>query len=159
MGKKKTARVLARFYWPNVFKDAAEIYRTCKECQKTAPGKKTFAPLIPLPVTDEPLQRITMDLVGPLPRSRSGNKYILVICEYATRYPKAIPLRSIEPEHIAEELIKVSFFESWSSKRDTHRSGEQFYIPATSRSVQTTPHSTYQNKSLPPSNRWPRQTL
>lgn len=108
MGRKKTAqRILTRFYWPNVFKDAAEICRTCKECQKTAPGKKTFAPLIPLPIIEEPFQRIAMDLVGPLPRSRSGNKYILVICDYATRYPEAIPLRSIDAEHIAEELIKV----------------------------------------------------
>ena len=67
MGRKKTAqRILARFYWHNVFKDAAEICRTCKECQKTALGKKTFAPLIPLPTIEEPFQRIAMDLVGPL---------------------------------------------------------------------------------------------
>ena len=48
-----------------------------------------------------------MDIVGPLPRSKSGNRYVLVICDYATRYPEAIPLRSIDAEHIAEELIKV----------------------------------------------------
>ena len=108
MGRKKTAqRILQRFYWPNVFKDVAEFCKTCQECQKTAPGKKTIAPLIPLPIIEEPFQRIAMDLVGPLPRSRSGNKYILVICDYATRYPEAIPLRSIDAEHIAEELIKV----------------------------------------------------
>ena len=108
MGRKKTAqRILRRFYWPNVFKDAAEFCETCQQCQKTAPGKKTIAPLVPLPIIEEPFQRIAMDLVGPLPRSRSGNKYILVICDYATRYPEAIPLRSIDAEHIAEELIKV----------------------------------------------------
>ena len=66
-----------------------------------------IAPLIPLPIIEEPFQRIAMDLVGPLPQSRSGNKYILVICDYATRYPEAIPLRSIDAEHIAEELVKV----------------------------------------------------
>ena len=108
MGRKKTSeRILQRFYWPNVFKDATEFCKTCQECQKTAPGKKTIAPLIPLPIIEEPFQRIAMDLVGPLPQSRSGNKYILVICDYATRYPEAIPLRSIDAEHIAEELIKV----------------------------------------------------
>ena len=48
-----------------------------------------------------------MDIVGPLPRSRSGHCYILVICDYATHYPEAIPLRSIDAEHIVEELIKV----------------------------------------------------
>ncbi len=32
---------------------------------------------------------------------------MLVICDYATRSPEAIPLRSIDAENIAEELIKV----------------------------------------------------
>ena len=34
-------------------------------------------------------------------------RYVLVICDYATRYPEAIPLRSIDAEHIAEELVVV----------------------------------------------------
>ncbi len=55
---------------------------------------------------EAPFQRMAMDIVGPLPRSRSGNKYILVICDYATRYPEAIPLRAIDAETIAEELVK-----------------------------------------------------
>ena len=48
-----------------------------------------------------------MDIVGPLPRSRSGNQYILVVCDYATRYPEAVPLRSIDAETITEELMKL----------------------------------------------------
>ena len=48
-----------------------------------------------------------MDIVGPLPRNRSGNRYVLVICDYATRYPEAIPVWSIDAENIAEELIKL----------------------------------------------------
>ena len=55
----------------------------------------------------EPFSRIAMDIVGPLLRSRSGNKYLLVICDYATRYPEAVPLKSIDAESVAEELIKV----------------------------------------------------
>ena len=52
-----------------------------------------------------PLQRIAMDIVGALPRSQSGNRYVLVVCDYATRYPEAVALRSIDAECIAEELI------------------------------------------------------
>eukprot|EP00731_Ephydatia_muelleri_P037265 Em0431g1a len=54
----------------------------------------------------EPFSRIAMDIVGPLPRSRAGNKYILVLCDYATRYPEAVPPKSIDAESVAEELIK-----------------------------------------------------
>ena len=45
-----------------------------------------------------------MDIVGPSIRSKSGNKFILVICDYSTRYPEAVPLKNIETETIAEEL-------------------------------------------------------
>ena len=62
---------------------------------------------MPLPIITEPFSRVAMDIVGPLPRSRSGNKYILVLCDYGTKYPEAIPLKSIDAEHIAEQLIGV----------------------------------------------------
>ena len=48
-----------------------------------------------------------MDIVGPLPRSRSGNRYVLVICDYATRYPEAVAMRTIDAENVAEELVKL----------------------------------------------------
>ena len=46
-----------------------------------------------------------MDIVGPLPRSSSGKWYILVICDYATRYPEAVALRTIDANAVAEELL------------------------------------------------------
>ena len=49
-----------------------------------------------------------MDIVGPLPRSSSGKRFILVICDYATHYPEAVALRTIDANQITEELI--SFF-------------------------------------------------
>ena len=55
---------------------------------------------------EEPFKRIAMDIVGPLPRSKTGSKYILV-CDYATRYPEAIPLRSCDAEHVAEGLVNL----------------------------------------------------
>ena len=63
--------------------------------------------MIPLPVIAEPFTRVAMDIVGPIPKSKSGYKYILVVCDYATRYPVAVPLRSIDEKHVAEELIKL----------------------------------------------------
>ena len=108
LGKRKTAdRILQRFYWPTLFKEVDVYCRSCPECQKTAPGRGHRAPLIPLPIIDEPFRRIAMDIVGPLPKSRAGHRYILVICDYATRYPEAVALRSIDAEHVAEELMKV----------------------------------------------------
>ena len=62
--------------------------------------------MIPLPVVEEPFQRIAI-IVGLLPRSRSGNRYVLVVCDYATRYPEAVALRNTDAESVAEELVKL----------------------------------------------------
>ena len=67
MGKNKTAqRVMGQFYWPTLYRDVADHCRSCKECQMAAPGRAGHAPLIPLPIMEEPFKRITMDIVGPL---------------------------------------------------------------------------------------------
>ena len=83
LGKEKTGcRLLRRFYWPTLFKDVAEFCRGCPTCQRSAQRRIKRAPLVPLPIITEPFSRVAMDIVGPLPRSRSGNKYILVLCDY-----------------------------------------------------------------------------
>ena len=45
--------------------------------------------------------------MGPLPRSSSGNKYVLVLCDYGTRYPEAVPMRAVDAESVAEELVTI----------------------------------------------------
>ena len=104
---KTTRRVLQRFYWPTVYRDIAQYCRRCGACQKTSGKKLVRVPLIPLPVIAQPFQRIAMDIVGPLPRSEKGNRYVLVVCDYATRYPEAVPMRHIDAASVADELIKI----------------------------------------------------
>ena len=48
-----------------------------------------------------------MDIVGPLERTRSGHRFILVICDYASRYPEAFPLRNITASAIARALLQL----------------------------------------------------
>ena len=48
-----------------------------------------------------------MDIVGPLPRSRHGYGSILVLCDYATRYPEAVPFRSIGAAQVVEALVNI----------------------------------------------------
>ena len=64
------------------------------------------ASLISLPVMEEPFERIAMDIVGPLPKTKQRHRYILVICNYATRYPDAIPLKKFTAPEIAEKLVE-----------------------------------------------------
>lgn len=53
------------------------------------------APLYPIPVIEEPFERLIVDCVGPLPKSKSGHQYVLTTMCAATRFPEAIPLSSL----------------------------------------------------------------
>ena len=82
LGINKTrSKILHRFYWPGIFKDVADHCRQSEVCQKSPGGwNQTRAEMILMPLVDKPFKRIAMDVVGLLPRSRAGNKYILTIC-------------------------------------------------------------------------------
>ncbi|XP_063955624.1 uncharacterized protein LOC135154209 [Lytechinus pictus] len=109
LGVKKTQqRLLQNFYWPGLFQDVAEYCKTCGPCQKcVGQSKRGKAKLVSVPVIGPPFRKVAMDIVGPLPRTKKGNRFILVVCDYSTRYPEAVPLSSIEAEKVADESVKI----------------------------------------------------
>ena len=48
-----------------------------------------------------------MDLVGPLPRTKAGNRHILVLMDYSIHWPEAIPLRNTDSKTIADEIAAL----------------------------------------------------
>ena len=56
---------------------------------------------------EEPFKRVAMDIVGPLNKSGRGHKFILVLCDYATKYPEAVPLKTINSEIVANAMIEI----------------------------------------------------
>ena len=109
LGVNKTYhRVLTHFYWPKLRKDVVEYCRSCHVCQVAGkPNQKIpKAPLIPIPAFSEPFSRVIVDCVGPLPKTKDGNQYLLTIMCASTRFPEAIPLRNIKTPHIVKALTK-----------------------------------------------------
>lgn len=107
-GRRKTmSKVMAKFFWPKMRLDIKTMCRGCEACQRTAKKTHKRYPLVPLPVINTPFSRVVMDLVGPLPRTSEGHKFILVLCDYATRYPEAVPLKSTTSLDIAKAMTMV----------------------------------------------------
>ena len=110
LGIKKTMdRVLAEFYWPGICGDISRFCRSCDICQRTVQkGRVTKVPLGKLPLIDTPFKRVAVDIVGQIePRSDNRARYILTMIDYATRYPEAVALPSIETERVAEALVEI----------------------------------------------------
>ena len=79
-----------------------------------------------MPIIDSRFQRVAINLVGPPePRTDSKNKYILTLVDYATRYPDAVVIPSIEKETFAEALVSM-FSRVGVSKEVLTDMGSQF---------------------------------
>lgn len=52
-----------------------------------------------------PLERVAMDILGPLPETSKGNKYILVIGDYFTKWIEVFPMADQETRTIASIFI------------------------------------------------------
>ena len=106
-GKKTFARVSARFLWPKMWVEVKSYVRTCAGCQKASRKDRAKAPLQPLQCESEPFSKVAFDLVGPLPRSTSGFKYILTMMDLYTKFPAAIPLKRVDNTTVIEAMLEV----------------------------------------------------
>ena len=109
LGVNKTEqKVLKYFFWPGLRKDVVAFCKSCHVCQLVGkPNQKIPpAPLRPVPAFEEPFSRIIVDCVGPLPKTKAGNQYLLTMMCASTRFPEAIPLRRITAQNVSKALVK-----------------------------------------------------
>lgn len=74
-------RVLKHFFWPGMRSEIARFCRTCPTCQIVGKPNQPvpLAPLQPIPAIGEPFEHVLVDCVGPLPRTKSGNQFLLTL--------------------------------------------------------------------------------
>ena len=107
LGVAKTpSRVRERFYWVQCRHDVREWCRNCDLCaQKRGPQKKIKAPIAKYNV-GSPMERIAIYVLGPLPITETGNKYILIVADYFTKWVEAYPMPNQEATTVAELLVR-----------------------------------------------------
>jgi len=100
LGRDKTLKRLEHtFYWPGMHADVADFVKECPVCQVVKPTNQSKPGLLkPLPVPDRPMTEITMDFVGPLPRTPRGNLYVLTVVDRLSKFMLLLPLRTIMVE-------------------------------------------------------------
>ena len=92
LGTFKTLHKLqARFWRPGLSSAVYDYVQSCVICGKRKPPPtKPKAGLISIP-SSHPMQRVHIDIIGPVPRTKKGNCYILTVqCAY-TKWAEAYP--------------------------------------------------------------------
>ena len=106
LGTTKTAaKIRERFYWPGLQTDVENWCRQCPKCvTKKPPMRAARAPLVSS-YAGYPLERMAVDILGPLPVTQEGNKFIMVVSDYFTKWTEAYPIPNQEAETVAKKLV------------------------------------------------------
>lgn len=55
------------------------------------------------------MERVAIDVLGPLPKTKSGNEYILIAQDYFTKWVEAFPLPNQQATTVGEVLVNQFF--------------------------------------------------
>jgi len=104
---KTLSRIQEAYYWPGMRNDVEKSIKTCLKCQcyRPSPVPKGTS-TIPTKV-ERPFARVGLDIIGPMPTTQNGNKFIIVLVDYFTKWIEASPLKNIEAKDVINFLKEV----------------------------------------------------
>lgn len=107
MGVERTHDLVrANCYWPGLRTDVQKFVASCPRCQLCKPvTNRNKAPLQPI-VTTQPMEVWAVDIMGPLPSTPSGARYIMVATDLFSKYVEAVPLVNQTAASVAQAIVQ-----------------------------------------------------
>lgn len=106
-------RIKERYYWKNMRSDIESYVKTCKLCQTNKAFRQTNrAPMQITTTSTRPFERISLDIVGPLPEAGLTKlRFILTLQDDLTKFSIAYPISNATAEESCECLVHfISLF-------------------------------------------------
>ena len=100
---KTTERIAKKYWWPEMRADVGQWIKTCLICQQSRKGRVEKIGLLKPIEAYLPFELMGMDILVDLKVTAKGNKHIVVITDYYTKWPEAFAV----PDHKAETLAKI----------------------------------------------------
>lgn len=106
LGSFKTFQKISEtYYWPKMKSDVVKYVRSCDTCQASKPNSQLRPGFMGRQKNVKyPFQLISVDLIGPLPRSTKGHTSLLVVTDWFTKFVQVQPLRKATASAIVKFL-------------------------------------------------------
>ena len=120
-------------YWWGMLEDIKLYIKHCETCALSKKVKTTKEGYLQLFSAKEPFEMVAIDIIGPLPLTMKGNRYILSVIDRFSRMVKLIPLQTITAANIALEfkdnwLLQHGIPQQILSDRGSQFTGSIFHI-------------------------------
>ena len=104
-GQERTYEAIRmKYFWPKMYSDIQTYVKTCIPCQQAKRYiHQKQALLKPLPI-GHVFSRLHIDILGPLPKTKDGYRYILMVVDSFSKWTEAFPLQTMEAREVAWKL-------------------------------------------------------
>jgi len=89
--QRTLAEIRQRYFWHHQAEDVKAVVRSCQQCQLVKSEgsiRSRDVQMKSIPICDL-FYRVALDTAGPLPETKSGNKYILVAIDHYSKWCEA----------------------------------------------------------------------
>ena len=126
-GRSRMYQTLRRdFYWPSMTVDIHFTVDSCDACARNRiKDQRNVYPMKLFPATN-PLEYVAMDILGPLPRTKHGKRFILVVTDRFTKLTKTESLRTITSLSVAKAFCRIWVYNYGTPKVLLTDNGTQF---------------------------------
>ena len=128
LGRTRTYdKVQQRYFWNSLAGDVDRYVRACRECQARKKGVYKKPPgFMELSHVEKPWDRTGMDILGPFPLSKKGNRYIVVAVDYVTKWAEAVALPVAGAREVADFFVHEILLRHGAPKSLTTDQGKCF---------------------------------
>ena len=93
-------RIKKIYYWPQMAKEIEDYVRSCDICQKRN-RKREETQLYPIVREPKPFKHVGIDVMGPLPLTMRGKRYIILAVDLFTKWIEARAVEEADAQTIA----------------------------------------------------------
>lgn len=119
-------RLRTRYYWPGMRAYVANYIKQCVPCQRYKVDTRKPAGLVQTPATARRFDVTAIDLFGPLPETKDGNRWIFIIEDVCSRWVELFALKAATSAECAKILINEIYFRFGTSRRVISDNGVQW---------------------------------
>jgi transposase InsO family protein len=96
-------RLAETHWWPGMRDDIKKYVRGCIVCQKRR-TQREHAEADSATIRAEPFSHISIDVMGPLPRTLTGKRYIILAVDFFTKYTEAVATEEADAQTVTKFL-------------------------------------------------------
>ena len=100
-------RVQASYWWDHLYKEVKEYVQNCVACRRKKPTWIKTRGEPESIVIREPWDKCGIDFVGPLPTTKKGNRYVLVLRDYSSGWAESKATVNATAETTAAFMMEV----------------------------------------------------